>query len=67
MFSMSRIDRRTVLRLAAEADIDPRSAAKALRSGADSLRGRTGERAAEAMQRLGMPNVNAPSEPPHAA
>lgn len=48
------VDRLTILRLAAEADIDPRSAAKALRDGPESLRGRVGEKAANAMARLGL-------------
>ncbi|AKV04558.1 hypothetical protein AKJ09_11221 [Labilithrix luteola] len=61
---------RDELRLALEADICQNSARKALRKGPKSLRGRAGQRAEEAMQRLGLLPVNAgPSSdpPPQAA
>lgn len=45
---------RDALRLAAEADISLNSARKALREGPRSLRGRAGEKADEAMRRLGL-------------
>jgi hypothetical protein len=54
MSTMRTVDRRTILRLAAEGDLDPRSARKALIEGPDALRGRAGERAREAMERLGL-------------
>lgn len=46
--------RRAALRLAAEAEICVASAVKALRYGPRVLRGRAGERAAEAMAKLGL-------------
>lgn len=52
---------RADFRLALEADIALNSAKKALRYGPQSLRGRAGERAAEAMAKLGL--VAATSEP----
>jgi hypothetical protein len=42
------------LKLAAEAGVDPRTARKAIRDGADAVRGLTGERVAEAAARLGI-------------
>lgn len=58
---MHRPDRLTVLRLAALADVDPRTAAKALALGAQAVKGRAGEKLASAMHELG---VNRGTEPP---
>jgi hypothetical protein len=56
--------KRNALHLAFEADIDVRTAEKALTVGPEKIRGRAGERAAEAMKRLGLDRH---SEPPPAA
>ena len=61
-----RADRIMALRLAAEADIDPRSAAKALTEGPEALRGRVREKAAAALDRLGL-GASPSSEPTRAA
>lgn len=58
------VTRHTIIRLAAEADIDPRSARKALTLGPLSLRGRAGEKALAAMQRLGLTPALAKTAPP---
>ena len=52
------------LRLALTADICLNSARKALREGPQKIRGRAGERAAEAMERLGLNPESHPSKPP---
>ena len=46
--------------IAALADVDIRSAKKALAKGSEAVRGRAGERLAEAMSRIG---INDPSHP----
>ena len=61
MMTTRRID---ALRLAAKACISPRSAEKALREGAESLKGLTGERAANGMRELGLSSDCRRSEPP---
>lgn len=55
---------RLVLQLALEADVDPRSAEKALREGAGSIRGRAGERLALAAETLGivLPESSTPTD-----
>ena len=58
------MDRLTILRLAAEADLDPRSARKALTQGPHSLRGRAGEKALAAMQRMGLVSSSRSAPPP---
>ena len=50
-----RITRRLACRLAAAADVDFRTAMKALRFGIDAVRGRPAERLAEAAPALGIP------------
>lgn len=54
---------RKVLSLALHADVDPRTARKALRDGPDAVRGRAGERLAEAMAELGLASPNSPPPP----
>lgn len=61
------VKERDALRLAVDGDISLPSARKALRFGPHSLRGRAGEKAAEAMARLGLAPVATPSDPPRAA
>ena len=57
-----------VIRLALEGQLAIGSARKALRDGPRSLRGRAGERAADAMKRLGLTAESRPSEvPPQSA
>lgn len=51
---------RTATKLAASADVDLRSARKALREGAASVRGRAGERIMEAARALGIALPDAP-------
>ena len=51
MLPMSRL---TILHLAALAGVDPRTAKKALRDGAGSVRGLSGDRIAVAMRELGL-------------
>jgi len=46
--------RRTIFKLAATADVDPRTAEKALRFGLAAVRGRAAERLAEAAVTLGL-------------
>jgi hypothetical protein len=46
--------RATILKLAAEAGCDPRSARKAMEHGADAVRGLVGERVAAAAAKLGI-------------
>jgi hypothetical protein len=50
---LQRPSRTDVLRLAADAEVDPRTAERALREGAAAVRGITGERIAASMGRLG--------------
>jgi hypothetical protein len=59
--TMPRID----LQLAAEADVDPRSARKAMRQGAKAVKGRAGARLAEAAEALHvtLPTADPPLEP----
>lgn len=52
---------RDVLRLALEADIALPTARRALREGPQVIRGRPGERAAEAMRRLGFVEGQTPA------
>lgn len=52
---------RNVVRLAAAADVDIRTARKALRSGLASVRGRASERLAEAAPALGVEFPTPPS------
>jgi hypothetical protein len=49
-----RRDRLTEIRLAAAAQCDPRSAARALREGPDAVRGLAGTRLREAMVTMGL-------------
>jgi hypothetical protein len=63
VFFVSTASRVTALHLAARADVDPRTAAKALRLGVDAVRGRPAERLAEAAKALGI-NLPSPSPPP---
>lgn len=68
---------RIITRLASEADVDPRTARKAFRYGADAVRGRAGARLAEVAAREGIVlglalrcppgEMRSPSWPPHAA
>ena len=51
---------RTATILAASADVDLRTARKALRKGAESVRGRAGERILEAAKALGIALPDAP-------
>ena len=44
----------TITKLAAEAGCDLRTAEKAIKLGADAVRGRTGERIAAAAERIGI-------------
>ena len=60
VWAMTLVDRRTVLRLAAAADLDPRSARKALEQGPETLRGDAGVRAALAMRAM---QIAAPPAP----
>jgi hypothetical protein len=60
---MARID----YLLAAHADVDRRSAARALREGAEAVRGRAGERIAEAATKLGIDLPKPAKEPSRAA
>jgi hypothetical protein len=56
------------LLLAAHADVDPRSVQRALRDGAQAVRGRAGQRIAEAARELGITlPASGPTEPPSAA
>ena len=48
------MSRRIATQLAAKADVDLRSAVKAMRFGADAVRGRPGERIAEVAAREGI-------------
>jgi hypothetical protein len=58
---------RTDLLLAAHADVDPRSVHRALREGAQAIRGRAGQRIAEAARELGiLLPASAPPERPGA-
>ena len=59
MEDLMRID----LHIAALADVDPRSVRRALREGRDAVRGRAGERIAEAARQLGVP-LPVPSQSP---
>jgi hypothetical protein len=52
--TMGQISLGMVLRLAAAAEVDPRTARKALARGAEAVRGRAGERVAEAAKKLGL-------------
>ncbi|MBK6694817.1 MAG: hypothetical protein IPG50_21800 [Myxococcales bacterium] len=54
VLAMGTADRIAVLKLAAAADVDPRSAAKALTEGAHAVRGRAGQKLAAAMTELGL-------------
>ena len=62
---------RIVLQLALAADVDPRTARKAMREGAAAVRGRPGERIAEQARILGIAlpytSTSRASEPPTAA
>jgi hypothetical protein len=60
---------RTIIKLAAAADVDPRTAAKALREGLDAVRGRPRDRLAEAAPALGVsfPSKSNPPPPSRAA
>jgi hypothetical protein len=50
---MGRIN--TIMKLAAEAECDLRTARKAIINGAKAVRGRTGERIARVAEKLGIP------------
>lgn len=48
----TKVDRRRLLRLAADADVDPRTVERALRG--EPVRGRAGERVARALEKAGL-------------
>jgi hypothetical protein len=49
-----KISTRQTVRLAADADVDPRTVEKAFKLGIGAIRGRASERLTEAAQRLGI-------------
>lgn len=55
----SKVDQLTVLRLAAEAEVDPRTARKAILHGLEAIKPLTAARLAEAMKKLGLLPVEA--------
>lgn len=55
--AMCRPRRTDIIRLAAAAACDPRSAKKALEQGAESVKGLVGDRLAQAMRELGLTTV----------
>jgi hypothetical protein len=61
MHNATRTDRILVLKLASLAECDPRTAEKALRQGAEHIKGIVGDRLARELRALGMSPREAPA------